>query len=180
VKERELVAAGGAHELLHRLDLDQRHVAVEDERRAGVVEQRRRLLQGVAGAELRLLAHEGEARAAVACSTSAAPWPVTTIVRAAPRPAAASRTCCNKWRPARRCSTFGRAERIRVPLPAAMITTFNTMRLPVPRRRSRLPIIAMMLAATLLLSGCGMALRLGYNQGASLAFPLARRLRRVR
>jgi len=28
----------------------------------------------------------------------------------------------------------------------------------------------MMLAATLLLSGCGVALRLGYNQGPSLAF----------
>jgi hypothetical protein len=51
-----------------------------------------------------------------------------------------------------------------------MITTFNTMRLPVPRRRIRLPIIAAMLAATLLLSGCGIALRLGYNQGPSLAF----------
>ena len=39
-----------------------RHVAVEDERRAVVVEKRRRLLQRVAGAELRLLPHEGEAR----------------------------------------------------------------------------------------------------------------------
>ena len=43
------------------LALDQRHVAVEDERRAAVVEARRRLLQGVAGAELRLLANEDEA-----------------------------------------------------------------------------------------------------------------------
>jgi hypothetical protein len=51
-----------------------------------------------------------------------------------------------------------------------MITTFNTMRLPVPSRRGRLPIIAMMLAVSVLLSGCGMALRLGYNQGPSLAF----------
>jgi hypothetical protein len=51
-----------------------------------------------------------------------------------------------------------------------MITTFSTMRLPVPRRRSRLPIIAIMLAASLLLSGCGMALRLAYGQGPSLAF----------
>jgi hypothetical protein len=51
-----------------------------------------------------------------------------------------------------------------------MITTFSTMRLPVSRLRSRLPIIAMMLAVSLLLSGCGMALRLGYNQGPSLAF----------
>jgi len=50
-----------------------------------------------------------------------------------------------------------------------MITTFSTMRLPVSRR-SRLPIIAMMLALSVLLSGCGLALRIGYNQGASLAF----------
>ena len=35
-------------------------------------------------------------------STSAAPWPVTTTTRADPRPAAAPRTCCNKWRPPRR------------------------------------------------------------------------------
>jgi hypothetical protein len=49
-----------------------------------------------------------------------------------------------------------------------MITTFSTMRLPVSRR-SRLPIIAMMLAVSVLLSGCGLALRIGYNQGASLA-----------
>jgi hypothetical protein len=51
-----------------------------------------------------------------------------------------------------------------------MITMFSTMRLPVPRLRSRLPIIAMMLAVSMLVSGCGMALRLGYNQGPSLAF----------
>ena len=51
-----------------------------------------------------------------------------------------------------------------------MITTFSTMRHPVPRRRSRLSIIATLLAATLLLAGCGIALRLGYNQGPSLAF----------
>jgi hypothetical protein len=51
-----------------------------------------------------------------------------------------------------------------------MITTFSTMRLSAPCRRSRLPIIAMMLALAMLLAGCGMALRLGYNQGPSLAF----------
>ena len=80
------VAAAAATSALQGLDLDQRHVAVEDQRGAGVVEQRRRLLQGVAGAELRLLADEREpGRARVACSTSAAPWPVTTIVRDRPQ-----------------------------------------------------------------------------------------------
>ena len=47
---------------MQRVGLDQGHVAVEDERRSGVVEERRGLLQRMAGAELRLLAHEGEAR----------------------------------------------------------------------------------------------------------------------
>src|SRR6185295_4269185 len=54
--------AGGGDEPLQRLGLDQGHVAVEDERRRVVVEERRGLLQRVAGAELRLLANEGEAR----------------------------------------------------------------------------------------------------------------------
>jgi hypothetical protein len=52
----------GGDQLLQRVGLDQGHVAVEDERRSGVVEERRGLLQRMAGAELRLLAHEGEAR----------------------------------------------------------------------------------------------------------------------
>ena len=122
--------------------LDQRHVAVEDQGRAVVVEQRRRLLQRRGRCRAAAPGARTRARARrVACSTSSAPWPVTTIVRVAPRPAAASRTCCNKCRPARRCSTFGRADLIRVPLPAAMITMFNTMPptcLPVPSIRRRL------------------------------------------
>ena len=47
---------------MQRLGLDQRHVAVQHQRRAVVIEQRRCLLQRVAGAELRLLSHEGQAR----------------------------------------------------------------------------------------------------------------------
>jgi hypothetical protein len=52
-----------------------------------------------------------------------------------------------------------------------MITTFNTM-LPIAScRRSRLPIIAMMLLAlSVLFSGCSLALKIGYNQGPALAF----------
>ena len=42
--------------------LDQRHVAAQHERRAVVVEERRGLLQRMAGAELRLLANEREPR----------------------------------------------------------------------------------------------------------------------
>jgi Family of unknown function (DUF6279) len=51
-----------------------------------------------------------------------------------------------------------------------MITTFNTMPLPAPCRRSRFAIIAAMLAVSVLFSGCGIALRIGYNQGPSLTF----------
>ena len=46
-----------------RVGFDQRHVAVEDQRGAFVVQLRHGLLHRVAGAQLRLLAHEGEAGA---------------------------------------------------------------------------------------------------------------------
>jgi hypothetical protein len=52
-----------------------------------------------------------------------------------------------------------------------MITTFNTMPPPVLRRTGfRLPIIAALLAVMFLLSGCGLALKLGYEQGSPIAF----------
>lgn len=93
------------------------------------------------------------------------------MVREAPRPAAASRTCCNKKRPASLCNTFGRAERIRVPLPAAMITTFNAMPSPVLRRSFFRPwIIAALLALSASLAGCGVALKIGYGQGSLIAY----------
>jgi hypothetical protein len=52
-----------------------------------------------------------------------------------------------------------------------MITTFNTMPPPVLHRtRFRLPIIAALLATLFLVSACGMALQLGYDQGSPIAF----------
>ena len=60
-QQRELRRRRGVDEALQRLGLDQRHIAVEDQRHAVVVKQRRGLLQRVSGAELRLLAHEGQA-----------------------------------------------------------------------------------------------------------------------
>src|ERR1700690_2618283 len=94
------------------------------------------------------------------------------MTRDAPRPAAAARTCCNKCRPASVCSTFGRAECILVPLPAAMITTFNTMPLPASGRGHSRPTIiaALLLSLTLALCACGMVVKLAYNQGSSIAF----------
>ena len=61
-EQGQALRAGGGDQALQGLGLDQRHVAVEDDRRAVVVEEGRCLLQRVAGAELRLLAHEGQAR----------------------------------------------------------------------------------------------------------------------
>ena len=87
-------------------------------------------------------------------------------VRAAPVPAAASRTCCNRLRPARRCKTLGKADFIRVPLPAAMITTFNAM----PMSRIKTVIIGLLMLLTgPFLTGCS-ALRLGYANGSTLAW----------
>jgi hypothetical protein len=51
-----------------------------------------------------------------------------------------------------------------------MITTFNAMPSSDSRRRSRLPIIAALLVVAMALGACGIAVRLGYNQGPSLAF----------
>ena len=51
-----------------------------------------------------------------------------------------------------------------------MITTFNTMPPPVSRRLRRQSIIAALLALAVALTGCGLAVKLGYNQGSPLAF----------
>src|SRR5262245_7584707 len=52
-------------------------------------------------------------------ATSSASGPTTTTTRSAPAPSRASRTQPIIGRPARGCSTLGRAERILVPWPAA-------------------------------------------------------------
>src|ERR1035438_8437821 len=49
-------------------------------------------------------------------------------MRPAPRERAVSSTCSSMGRPARGCSTFGRSERMRLPWPAARMTTFMTVR----------------------------------------------------
>ena len=108
-----------------------------------------------------------------AASTASAPWPVTTIAARGRQRlgGVAEHAAIGGWPPSV-CSTFGRAERIRVPLPAAMITTFNTMPSSAFRRT---PLSGCRLSRccwrpALALPGCGLALKLGYDQGSPLAF----------
>ncbi|MCY1516050.1 hypothetical protein D9M68_506600 [compost metagenome] len=61
--------------------------------------------------------------ALMADSTCSAPWPVTTTTWRAPMRAAVSVTWASKARPAKRCNTLGSLLFMRVPLPAAMMTT---------------------------------------------------------
>ena len=104
---------------------------------------------------------------ATAASTASAPWPVMITVRSAPsRPAAAS-TCCSRLLPASRCSTFGSADFMRVPLPAAMMTMSSAMLflcLLLRAAASRgAAIIGVAFAAAALLGGCS-AVQFGYSQ----------------
>src|ERR1700704_4845539 len=86
-------------------------------------------------------------------------------MRCAARPDTACRTCCNRLRPASRCNTFGTADFMRVPLPAAMMTMFRAM----PMSCSRAWIIGVLLAALALLGGCTTA-RFAYGQAPALAY----------
>ena len=65
---------------------------------------------------------------AKAASTASAPWPVTTMQRAGASASRGVHTWPSSGLPPSACSTLGRAERIRVPLPAAMITTLSAIR----------------------------------------------------
>jgi hypothetical protein len=69
------------------------------------------------------------------------------------------------------CSTFGRFERMRVPCPAAMTTTFKTMptsKWTRPARRSWI-IAALATSIVLVLGACSL-IRLGYGQASPIAF----------
>ncbi len=60
---------------------------------------------------------------ASAARTASPPWPYTTCSVAGTRLRAVSMTCFSSGRPASGCSTLGSAERMRLPSPAARITT---------------------------------------------------------
>jgi hypothetical protein len=58
-QQRQVLAAAGLHQGGGGAGADQRHVAVQDQRHGvGVVQRRHGLLHGVAGAQLRHLAHK--------------------------------------------------------------------------------------------------------------------------
>ena len=63
-QQRELFSAAAGDQLAQGRRLDQRHVAVQDQRGAVVGQEGRRLLHGMAGPQLRLLAREARRRAA--------------------------------------------------------------------------------------------------------------------
>src|SRR5882724_11445070 len=81
-------------------------------------------------------------------------------------------TCCTKARPARRCNTLGKRLFMRVPLPAAMMTTSTAvMNFPslLMTTASRLGRIIGLLALATALAGCS-AIKLGYNNLDHLAY----------
>src|SRR5580765_4822032 len=84
----------------------------------------------------------------------------------APRSTAVCRTCCNRLRPASVCSTFGRADFMRVPLPAAMITMSSAM-LSVFRTFG---LRSLIIGAVLALLGACSALRIGYGAAPDLVY----------
>ena len=104
-----------------QLRRDQRHVAREHDRDAVALDQRCRRGDGVGGAERPLL--DGD----LDCSSSTAGrGPVgadDTTIRLAPASRAAASGHASSGRPQRSWASFGVAERIRVPRPAARITT---------------------------------------------------------
>ncbi len=59
-QQREALAAATGRQGTRRAGRDERHVAIEDQRGAAGMQQRRGLLHGMARAELWLLAHEAQ------------------------------------------------------------------------------------------------------------------------
>src|ERR1700709_1846516 len=88
-------------------------------------------------------------------------------MRSAPNPAAVWRTCCNRLRPASVCRTFGRADFMRVPLPAAMITMSSAM--SVSQAIFRKIIITGLCGLLALASGCS-TLRIAYDAAPKLTY----------
>ena len=105
----------------------QRNVARQQHHRARLARQGRfRLQQCVAGAELRLLHCKAQAQPCRECAAGRRRPGGRRSRRscAGLRASAARKTCSISGSPAARCSTFGSADFMRVPLPAARMTTW--------------------------------------------------------
>src|SRR5215207_5761942 len=113
---------------------------------------------------------------------------MTTALRA-DNDTAHSMTCCSKAFPPNRCRTLGKLLFIRVPLPAAMMTTSTgvAMKFPLDFRKTgyakrsapagaglarSLRIIGVLAAMLLgmVLPGCNVMMKLAYNQAPELVY----------
>ena len=108
----------------------------------------------------------GAARA-ISAATASCPGSTTTAMRVAPASRAAARTWPSMVRPATACSTLGRSDRIRVPLPAAS-TMAVRLRPPVRAGSVEWGVCAVIVAPPLsgrgparVLSGCATAWLVG-------------------
>jgi hypothetical protein len=120
-----------------------------------------------------------------AASTASAPWPVMTTALRADTDAAHSTTCASKAFPPSRCKTLGKLLFIRVPLPAAMMTTSIGVAMKFPLnlgvitrslaagaaagRCTRIIGVLGVLALAGLLQGCSV-MKIAYNQAPELAY----------
>ena len=106
-----------------RLRPDQRRVAENDENIVGAARDRalggQHRMRGAAPLAPARRSPRPARPAALRPRPHRAPGPITTAVMVPPASRTASSTCASSDRPAIACSTFGRAERMRVPSPAA-------------------------------------------------------------
>ena len=114
----------GLDQVGERLGGDERHVAVEDEHRL-VAQVRRRGLHGAAGPVGLGLDRQLDAVGQVALERALGPSTTTTLP--APAASAAATGQAIIGRPQRSCRTLGVRERMRVPWPAARMTTVGAV-----------------------------------------------------
>jgi hypothetical protein len=109
---------------LQSLGLDQRHIAIQHQGDASVIQQWQRLRHRMTRAQLLGLFDPQYARfAGKAVLTASPPCPYTTTRTAASRRLAALKHMSQQGPPPSGCKTLGKSETIRLPWPAARITT---------------------------------------------------------
>ena len=118
----------GGQEIAHERRRHERDVARQDDDRAVLRKRGERRLERVGGPVRALLDGQDDVLGQVAVER--ARGGVDDDDRPAPASRAAWIGQCTSGRPQRGCRTFGRAERIRLPLPAARITTVGAVMAP--------------------------------------------------